>query len=192
MDPLSTQTVPSSACRKAAKKRQKGQEDGGEFKTLKYAFFSKNASDTVTFTWFSLVEDPVSLDGVSCFPHCRDATDPGELVTRCAELVSSSAFTCLQKRGGREMEMAMTQAVATMPAARPGVRFLVYSTASVMAQNLSKAITHRWRMDAVQHVMSEESQMSHTICPSVQVWMTVYRTQMGYHQDGHQQVGDSQ
>ncbi|TNN80161.1 hypothetical protein EYF80_009486 [Liparis tanakae] len=71
--------------------------------------------------------NPVSLDGVSCLPQCRevvDATDPGELVTRCAELVSSSAFTCLQKRGGREMEMAMTQAVTTIPVARPGVRFL--------------------------------------------------------------------
>eukprot|EP00064_Thunnus_orientalis_P010790 superscaffoldBa00001497_g10817 len=34
-------------------------------------------------------------------------------------------------------------------------------------------------MDAVQHVMSEESQMSHTICPSVHVWLTVYETQMG-------------
>ncbi|TNN80160.1 hypothetical protein EYF80_009485 [Liparis tanakae] len=48
-----------------------------------------------------------------------------------------------------------------------------------MAQYLSNAITHRCRIDAVQHVMSDESQMSHTICPSVQVWMTVYKTQMG-------------
>lgn len=75
--------------------------------------------------------------------------------------------------------MAMTQAVATMPAARPGVRFLEYSTASVMAQYLSSAITHRCSMDAVQHVMSDESQISQTICPSVQVWITVYKTQMG-------------
>lgn len=75
--------------------------------------------------------------------------------------------------------MEITQTTAIMSAARPVVRLLEYSSASVMAQYRSSAITHRCRMDAVQKVISDESQMSQTTCPSVHVLLTVYKMLIG-------------
>lgn len=95
------------------------------------------------------------------------------------QLDISSALDCCQKKGGMEMEMEKTHTKAIMPAALLGVLLVEYSTASVMAQYLSRAITHKWRMEAVQQVMSEESQMSHTIWPRVHFPVTVYMVLIG-------------
>lgn len=75
------------------------------------------------------------------------------------------------------MEMAQTMAI--MVAAWPAVRRLLYSSASVMAQYLSRAMTQRCRMEAVQHVTSEDSQMSHRIWPKLQVPVVIYAMLMG-------------
>lgn len=77
------------------------------------------------------------------------------------------------------MQMEMAEMMAIMAAARPAVRRLLYSRASVMAQYLSRAMTQRCRMEAVQHVMSEDSQMSHRSWPKLQVWVVVYAMLMG-------------
>lgn len=77
------------------------------------------------------------------------------------------------------MEMEITHTTAIMSMARPVVRLLEYSSASVMAQYRSRAITHRCKIDAVQKVISDESQMSQTTCPSVHVLLTVYKMLMG-------------
>lgn len=47
-------------------------------------------------------------------------------------------------------------------------------------------------MEAVQQVMSDDSQKSQTTWPSVQRPVTVVHGTDGHHQDGHEQVGDRQ
>ena len=95
------------------------------------------------------------------------------------QLDIASALACRQKKGGSEMQMEKTHTSAIMTAALLGVLFAEYSTASVMAQYRSRAMTQRCRMEAVQQVMSDDSQKSQTTWPSVQRPVTVYMVLMG-------------
>ncbi|KAF3848772.1 hypothetical protein F7725_015269 [Dissostichus mawsoni] len=95
------------------------------------------------------------------------------MILHCFGFALSSAMLLDWERminiGGTEMENPTSQVTLMRTAALLGVLFFMYSMGSVIAQYLSKAMAHRWRMDEVQHKTSREMKMSHGICPSVRV-----------------------